>query len=66
MDIKAIAERKVAAKQALEYIGMTNVYGKTPEQLAEIEILAAKAQIEYNQAQAAYQNYIDSEVAKAS
>ena len=66
MDIKAICERKVAAQQALQYMQMTNVAGRTPEELAEIEIASAKAQIEYGQAIAAYQAYIDSEVNKVA
>ncbi len=66
MDIKAICERKVAAQQALQYVQMTNVAGRTPEELAEIEIASAKAQIEFNQANRDYQAYIDSEVNKVS
>lgn len=60
--LRTLCERKIAAQQAWEYWGMTNTFGKKPEELVEINLGYAKAQKEYAIASAAYETAIQQAV----
>lgn len=57
-DLKSLCEKKIAAQQAYEGWGMTNTFGKKPEELVEISLGYAKAQQDYLTASSNYETAI--------
>lgn len=60
MDITELAKRKVYLEMRLSGISMSNVYGKTIDELTELEIDRAQTRKELNQILLQIQQYEES------
>ena len=63
-ELAEISKRIVIAREMLNGINQTNIYGKSIEEKTELEVRKAQAQIDLQRAKRDYQDFIQDEVAK--